>query len=266
MSKSQIKEFIRKRDPQAHDHFQSWRHRNTNGFILNCITRSSGLLHRVNCNRHLGDTKWKAGYEGDLTKKLKVCARSLPKLETWAGRAGFHIEKCQHCKPVENEKLNHHTASDAPERTTAFQFKAGFKPRAVTGTAAMSGESYEVTHRHQKIQEALYRRLVTLYGSSNVGTENDGVDVVVRRRFQYWFYEIKAADTPRACIREALSQLLEYSYWPPKVEKVEKLIIVGEPSLDQDAAEYLALLRARFSLLIEYQQFDMRKRALVNCP
>jgi hypothetical protein len=40
------------------------------------------------------------------------------------------------------------------------------------------------------------------------------MDVVVRLGIRYWFYEIKTALSARACIREALAQLLEYSYWP----------------------------------------------------
>jgi len=61
------------------------------------------------------------------------------------------------------------------------------------------------------------------------------------------------AMSARSCIREAISQLLEYAFWPG-AQEAEKLIVVGEPSLDRDAEQYLATLRARFGLPLEYRQ------------
>jgi hypothetical protein len=57
---------------------------------------------------------------------------------------------------------------------------------------------------------------------------------------------------------EGLAQILEYSYWPG-AQEAERLVIVGEPSLDGDAERYLATLKERFSLPIEYQQIDLAK-------
>jgi len=57
------------------------------------------------------------------------------------------------------------------------------------------------------------------------------IDTVVSQDGGYWFYEIKTAMSARACIRDALAQLLEYAYWPGARE-ASRLIIVGEPELD----------------------------------
>jgi hypothetical protein len=96
------------------------------------------------------------------------------------------------------------------------------------------------------------------FGPKNVGTEcpNFGVfvDLIVRRRDEYWFYEVKMSISARGCVREALSQLLEYSFWPGVQEGV-KLVVVGEPPLDSETEAYLSILRGRFGLPIEYQQF-----------
>ena len=67
------------------------------------------------------------------------------------------------------------------ERTGPFRFKPGFKPRALATTATIGEGQYNVSHRHQEIQQALYQHLVSLPDSGEVGTENDGVDV--------WFVE-----------------------------------------------------------------------------
>lgn len=40
------------------------------------------------------------------------------------------------------------------------------------------------------------------------------VDVIVRDGSNWWYYEIKTSHSPRACMREAVGQLLEYSFWP----------------------------------------------------
>jgi hypothetical protein len=101
-----------------------------------------------------------------------------------------------------------------------------------------------------------------------VGTERPSggggkVDVVVRRGSKYWFYEIKPIISARACIREALAQLLEYSFWP-KAQEAEKLIIIGERPLDPGSSQYLIRLQKQFSLPITYQQFDFEKGKVLN--
>jgi hypothetical protein len=100
--------------------------------------------------------------------------------------------------------------------------------------------------------------LVRKDGPDNVGTElpsgvGTKVDIVVRRENLYWFYEIKTAMTPRACLREALGQLLEYAYWPG-AQAAERLIVAGEPALDKEGQEYLRRLGKQFSPPIEYEQ------------
>jgi hypothetical protein len=117
----------------------------------------------------------------------------------------------------------------------------------------------DVSFRHNDLQEILYRRLSHKYGSENVGTEipngvGTKIDVVVRQVHEFWFYEIKTAHSPRACLRQAISQLLEYAYWPGSKEEPSRIIIVGESALDKESAEYLSTLRKRFSLPIEYEQ------------
>jgi hypothetical protein len=74
--------------------------------------------------------------------------------------------------------------------------------------------------------------------------------------------QIKPSIPARACVREALSQLLEYSFWPGSQE-AESLIIVGERPIDFEIRRYLNRLQTQFSLPIEYQQFDLEKGRLL---
>ena len=127
-----------------------------------------------------------------------------------------------------------------------FSFTPGCTNKPGQTTAQLAQDPIDVALRHNLMQESLYNRLVSKYGAENVGTElrsgvGTRVDIVVRHSDLFWFYEIKTAHSPRACIREAIGQLLEYSYWP-KAQEAAKLIIVGETPLDTEGVAYLALL------------------------
>jgi len=141
-------------------------------------------------------------------------------------------------------------------------FRSGFLPNALSAIKMQSRKQLEVILRHNKLQKALYRRLISQYGAKNVTPEyptiiGTSVDVAVHRGKAYWFYEIKTADSPRACLREALGQLLEYAFWPGSL-MVTRLIVVGESTMDKKCEAYLQRLRDRFSLPVEYQQIVLR--------
>lgn len=82
------------------------------------------------------------------------------------------------------------------------------------------------------------------------------IDVGVRHAEGFWFYEIKTYQSPRACIREAFGQLVEYSFWPG-AQEATRLTVVGESPLDQDGEAYMNRLRTEFSLPIHYEQLGL---------
>lgn len=92
--------------------------------------------------------------------------------------------------------------------------------------------------------------------SENITVGGNSIDAVVKLKDELIYYEIKTASTARINIRESLSQLLEYSYWP-RGEEASKLIIIGEASLDEEAEHYLITLRDKFSIPIYYEQFTI---------
>lgn len=139
-----------------------------------------------------------------------------------------------------------------------FLFRHGCTVKKLRATARQKADPIDISLRHNVMQLALYERLSTEYGRENVGSElstgnGTRVDIVVKQTDEYWFYEIKTYHSPRACIREALGQLLEYSHWPTGL-CASKLVVVGESKLDSDARDYLAELNTRYSLPIEYMQ------------
>jgi hypothetical protein len=139
-----------------------------------------------------------------------------------------------------------------------FEFRAGLKPRTPSTKVSLAQRELDVNLRHNVLQGALHRRLVKKFGAENVGGElpsgvGTKIDAVVSHNGKFRFYEIKTAKSPRACIREALGQLLEYAFWPGSQE-ASPLTVVGETALDKDGAEYLRRLKERFSLPIQYEQ------------
>jgi hypothetical protein len=144
-----------------------------------------------------------------------------------------------------------------PLAKTGFNFKAGRSMKATTTKATLAEKELDLDLRHNVLQEALYERLASKYGKDSVRTEQPSgvgtlIDIVVKMKDEYWFYEIKTALTARACLREAIGQLLEYGFWPGSQEP-SRFIIVGESDINKDGQEYLSRLRKRFSLPIEYE-------------
>jgi hypothetical protein len=144
-----------------------------------------------------------------------------------------------------------------PHPKTGFNFKAGASKKVTTAKATFSEKQLDLDLRHNLLQEKLSQQLTSKYGKDNVRKEQPSgvgtlIDIVVKVKEDYWFYEIKTALTPRACLREAIGQLLEYALWPGAQEPT-RFIVVGETAIDKDGQEYLSRLKSRFSLPIEYE-------------
>jgi hypothetical protein len=138
-----------------------------------------------------------------------------------------------------------------------FEFRAGLNARTPSSHASFAQRELDIDLRHNVLQRALHLQLTRTFGAQNVGGElpsgvGTRIDAVVRVNGEFRFYEIKTAKSPRACLREAIGQLLEYSFWPGSQE-ASPLIVVGETVLDEEGAEYLGVLRQRFGLPIEYE-------------
>lgn len=152
-------------------------------------------------------------------------------------------------------------------RNTKFTFSPGCTIKPSSTSATQSAQTIDHNLRHNDIQYALYQYLSNQYGKDSVGTEiplrTGVIDAVLMINDHYHIYEIKTALSARACIREALAQLLEYSYWPGNQE-AKKLVIVGEPCLDDDTAQFLNVMRNRFSLPLSYLQYDSPNNTFIE--
>ncbi|NOY50566.1 MAG: hypothetical protein GXO88_08400 [Chlorobi bacterium] len=114
--------------------------------------------------------------------------------------------------------------------------------------------------RHSLIQKALVDKLINEYGKDNVSWEHPiggkRIDVVLKDDDGYVFYEVKVRGSAKACIREALGQLLEYAFWPGK-ENASSLVVVGEEEIDNNTLRYIDYLNRRFLIPIKYEKISI---------
>jgi len=155
---------------------------------------------------------------------------------------------------VENSSL---LPNDTPNEESDFEFipGKGKLPDHITKKYTSTAKQIDLDVRHSLIQKKLWKKLVLQYGKGNIRLEHPycgmKIDLVLNNNGQNYFYEVKTASSARACIREAIGQLMEYAYWPGRKNAV-KIIVVGEHNLDKKTRKYLDFLKTNFSLPVEY--------------
>lgn len=126
----------------------------------------------------------------------------------------------------------------------------------------LSIESKEIDFciRHSMIQEKLISKLELQFGSNNVVAENyiglNRIDVVAKNNQEYYFYEVKVANSARDCIRDAFGQLLDYCFYP-NIQNASEIFVVGEYELDSATEEYLEFINKNFKIPIGYLHVEL---------
>ncbi len=171
-----------------------------------------------------------------------------------------------------DEIWNQQTDTIANENN-AFTFNPDSTPNNsndTTGTPTtytQEAKLVEVKHLHNIISSALYDDLSKKFGDKHVSRENDTgfgtrVDIVVELENTYTFYEIKTYIPIKCSIREAIGQLLEYSYWPNR-NNAKELVIVT-PKLSESKSEngitYIKHLRETLHIPIYIIYYDIENK------
>lgn len=149
-----------------------------------------------------------------------------------------------------------------------FNFTAKHNPQKRNTVVNYGKRLSEIDKLHPKIQDLCYNEFVTKYGEENVGTENPTgygtfIDLVIKHDNQFVFFEIKTNKSIRICIREALSQLLEYGHFP-NTKNADKFVIISQNPINDDTKTYLKNLRFLYKIPIYYKQFDLQEQKLTN--
>ena len=145
-------------------------------------------------------------------------------------------------------------------RPQGFLFRAGHTPYVQSQTSTYTERTLNVRLRHNELQTKIYGILCDEFSPDSVGTElpasfGGEIDFVVESVRGRIFAELKTSGTARACVREAVGQLLDYSYFRETSHPAEIWVIgTGKPTLhDQD---YLELMRSTLRIPIYYRCFD----------
>lgn len=116
--------------------------------------------------------------------------------------------------------------------------------------------SYIVEQKHNKIQEALKKKLVKEYGKENVLLEENYIDVKLIQSDYIALYEVKSSSYASECVREALGQILFYSYHDQD-KRTKKIYVVGQyPANEQDYG-YIEYVKANLNLEFEYLNIEI---------
>ncbi len=115
-------------------------------------------------------------------------------------------------------------------------------------------EAVEYDPKHIFLQAKLIAELKKEFPGARIVPEEDFIDVSVQTETELILYEIKSDLEPRTVIRQALGQILEYAFHSPRERKLPvRLFIVGRNAPSPEDQKYLNLLKAKFSLPLEYR-------------
>ncbi len=193
----------------------------------------------------LGDPKW-AEHVLNVRFRMKNVeffppASYLPEDDWIKNRHRYMLYDFERSEQERVEKSFHgrQGSTDAPVQRRMF--RRGTKP-------------LECSPEHDKMQAKLMAELQKEYGPEHVVREQDFVDVRVETEKELLFFEIKTDLDPRAVIRQALGQILEYAFHPARTgRRPDSLVIVGRSPLTEDDETYLQRLRDEFKLPLSYR-------------
>jgi len=169
--------------------------------------------------------------------------------------------------PILEEKFEISDADLDQKENIEFIFNPGNNLGKTKYSRATRATNKLVDKKHVRIQNCIYEELSLKYGKDNVGTEvNSGygtpIDIVLKQKEGFVFYEIKTDKTIKKSIRAALSQLLEYNYWGRKEGQAKQLVIVSTAKTASNAKSYFQFLREKCNIPIFYQRFNDHKEKL----
>ena len=141
--------------------------------------------------------------------------------------------------------------------TADFVFDNKTRALAKTANYTTIEKEINVDIRHSYLQELLQAELIDQFGKENVSMENlfngNKIDIVVKHKCDFHFYEVKTASSAKACVRQAIGQLFEYAFGNGKMN-ASNIYVAGEFPIDNETETYLKYLREEFKIPIYYRR------------
>ncbi len=116
----------------------------------------------------------------------------------------------------------------------------------------------QITFLHRQMQKEIYECLIRQNQTGRtVGVEVSGIDILVKEARRAVLIEIKTGDNEKSAIRDAVGQLLEYSYFCRQhlqCDEVRFLIVSPHPT-NPETETYMAYLRSALRIRVDYRQY-----------
>lgn len=144
-----------------------------------------------------------------------------------------------------------------------FGIKKGVKRKRIEPQLRSGSRSYIAQQTHNKIQNELKSLLEKKYGRNAVMMEENNVDLKVTLPSEIHLFEVKSHSYAGWCLREALGQILVYSYKEDQ-EKKHKLFVVGDSLPNSDERRLIGYIKAKMRMEIDYMAIDEVKRKLMS--
>ena len=122
------------------------------------------------------------------------------------------------------------------------------KLKVTVGTRSVPAKEIILSYKHNEMQNELLNIFKRKY--KDVRYEFRNIDLFIKDKKDY-LIEIKTYDSPKACIREALGQLFEYTYYLEEYNDPH-LIIIGPGKLLTSDYAYINKLNALMDIRIDY--------------
>ncbi len=155
------------------------------------------------------------------------------------------------------DKFGGNTKNENSKEVVKGQKRQGVKTRNIkTQVRTISSSSYIAEQKHNKIQETLRKQLINKYGEENVIFEENFVDVKLIQPNYLGFYEVKSSSYASQCIKEALGQILLYSYNDQDIRD-KKIYVVGQYPATEQECGYINFIKEKLKLDFEYLNVDL---------
>jgi len=138
------------------------------------------------------------------------------------------------------------------------QLRKGVSKKNLEPHVRSVNKTYMVSMLHNEIQQSLYKKLKNDFGKNKVFMEKNFVDITVLNGDMAILYEVKPYGAVKQCIREALGQLLEYSWKQRELAGNVKLVIVGPSKPNKLDKNYIKYLKDDIGISFDYMQHSIK--------
>jgi len=225
--------------------------------------------------------KWKVVFLYSNQSIVPVFKQSL--LKQFTSELGM-----QQSKKVEYAKMHRYLYDHKPPNISVFNFmrklfyEAGLfdKEKKTKGSVPKSKKGRKgtktlntgdqlrkgtgatiVTQHHKKIQEQLMAYLKEKNPNAKITFEKNFIDLLLVSDDEVHYYEVKTAQTPEACIKQGLGQLLSYSYFEEQVHNKyktlkKKIVIFGKWKPKPYDLEFIDYVNNTLNVSFEYLSLE----------